>query len=91
MSVNNTIYPKQGLMKKLAYILKYHFHVMLYFYVWFGLFVCGLVAPEHRVAGLKSAMIAHGWQLSLLASLIVLPWPIIYLVRFKTASKNMPK
>ena len=81
-------YPEKGAMKKAVYIVKYHFHAVVYFYVWFGLVVCGLAAPPERVAKLGSGLITQGWQLSLLATLLVLPWPIIYAVRFRVARKN---
>ena len=34
---------------KIVELLKNHLHVMLYTYFWFGLFVGGLVAPQHRI------------------------------------------
>ncbi|HUT52357.1 MAG TPA: hypothetical protein VM658_03100 [bacterium] len=81
-------FPKSGVFKKLAYLVKYHFHAILYLYVWFGLFICGLAAPQHRVALLDSRLITQGWHLSLLSLILVLPWPIIYVVRFINARKD---
>jgi hypothetical protein len=88
MSEAKIKYPTKGGLKKLAWVLKYHFHALLYFYVWFGLFISGLVAPPDRVAKLHSSLITQGWHLSLLATLIVLPWPIIYVLRFKLGKKD---
>lgn len=87
MTPNEIAYPQKGFFKKIVYLLKYHFHAMLYFYVWFGLFICGLAAPQDRVSALHSSIISHGWNLSLLACLLVLPWPIIYVLRFKFSKK----
>ena len=88
MNETDIVYPQKGVFKKLVYFIKYHFHVILFFYVWFGLFICGLVAPPERVAELGSGLVTRGWHLSLLSALIVLPWPIIYIIRFKLAGKS---
>jgi len=88
MNEKNLSYPEKGIFKKLVWFLKYHFHALLFFYVWFGLFVSGLVAPPGRVANLHSSLITLGWHLSLLSTLVVLPWPIIYVLRFKLAKKD---
>ncbi len=88
MSETNIVYPQKGFIKKLVYIVKYHFHVILFSYVWFGIFVCGLAAPTDRVADLGSGIITQGWHLSLMSIFIVLPWPIIYVIRFKFAKKT---
>jgi len=82
------VFPETGTMAKLIYIIKYHFHVILYFYIWFGLFVCGLAAPQERVAELGSSIITQGWHLSVLSVFIVLPWPVIYVLRFKFAGRS---
>jgi hypothetical protein len=84
MTSTEITYPAKGILKKLVYFIKYHFHALLYFYVWFGLFVSGLVAPTARVAALHSSLITSGWHLSLLSTLVVLPWPMIYIIRFRT-------
>ena len=88
MSEANIAYPTKGALKKLVWLFKYHFHALLYFYVWFGLFVSGLVAPSDRVANLHSSLITQGWHLSLLSTLVVLPWPIIYVLRFNLGNKK---
>lgn len=82
------VYPEKGIINKLFFVLKYHFHAILYFYVWFGLFVCGLAAPADRVAKLGSSLITQGWHLSLLSTILVLPWPLIYVLRFKLGKKD---
>ena len=86
--INETLFPEKGIWKKTVYIVKYHFHAILFFYIWFGLFICGLAAPSERVVELGSAVITKGWHLSLLSTLIVLPWPIIYLIRFLRGSRD---
>ncbi|MFA6034464.1 MAG: hypothetical protein WC889_16305 [Myxococcota bacterium] len=75
--------------KRVAYLVRYHLHAMLFFYVWLGLFVCGLVAPDERVAGLGSSVVTRGWHLSLLSVLLVLPWPVLYAIRFRKTHKEM--
>ncbi|MBU2488446.1 MAG: hypothetical protein KKA60_03550 [Proteobacteria bacterium] len=70
-------------MEKILYILKYHLHVILYVYFWFGLFVCGLAAPDGRVEELGSGLISRGWHLSLLSVVLVLPIPILYAWRMR--------
>jgi hypothetical protein len=84
----NTAWPQKGFWKKLVYLVKYHFHALLFTYIWFGLFVCGLTAPEHRVRELGSGLITQGWHLSALSCLLVLPWPVFYIIRFLRTSKN---
>ncbi len=64
-------------------VVKYHLHILLYTYFWFGLFVCGLVTPQHRIDMLESAIITKGWHLSALSLLIILPVPIIYFMRMR--------
>ena len=81
-------YPDKGIWKKAVYFLKYHFHVVLYFYIWFGVFICGLVAPPDRVKELGSGVFTEGWHLSLLSCFVVLPWPVIYVIRFIRARRN---
>jgi len=61
--------------------LKVHLHIALYTYFWFGLFVCGLVAPSDRVAALETDLISEGWHLSLISVFLILPVPILYLIR----------
>jgi hypothetical protein len=65
-----------------------HIHVVLYSYFWLGLFICGLAAPQERVAQLGSGVIQRGWHLSLLSMVLLLPVPIIYFFRMKRAGNK---
>lgn len=76
-------FPDKGLINQIVWLLRYHFHVMLFIYVWFGLVVCGLLAPDARVEQLGSSLVTKGWHLSLLSTLLVFPWPVIYFFRFR--------
>jgi hypothetical protein len=76
-------FPEKGLLKQVVWLIRYHFHAMLFFYVWFGLVLCGLAAPETRVEQLDSCLVNKGWHLSVLSTLLVLPWPVIYFLRFR--------
>ncbi len=76
-------FPDKGLLRQFVWLIRYHFHVMLLLYVWFGLVVCGLLAPDARVEQLGSSLISRGWHLSLLSTLLVFPWPVIYFIRFR--------
>ena len=63
-----------------------HLHAILYSYFWLGLFVGGLVAPEKRVLDLESDWLIQGSQLTFLSLILVLPAPIIYILRMRQAS-----
>ena len=76
-------FPEKGLFKKAVWLVRYHFHAMLFLYIWFGLVVCSLAAPETRVEQLGSCLVTKGWHLSVLSTLLVLPWPLIYFFRFR--------
>jgi hypothetical protein len=76
-------FPDKGLLKQIVWLIRYHFHVMMFLYVWFGLVVCGLVAPDARVEQLGSSLMSRGWHLSVLSTLLVFPWPVIYFIRFR--------
>jgi hypothetical protein len=82
-------FPEKGLLKQVVWLIRYHFHAMLFFYIWFGLVVCGLAAPDARVEQLGSSLIVKGWHLSVLSTLLVLPWPVICFVRFRRHA-NLP-
>ena len=72
--------------KKIKYIIKFlleHFHIVLYFYFWLGIFIGGLVAPQDRVDMLNSGIIIEGWHLSLLSMFLIFPVFIIYYLRIK--------
>jgi len=68
--------------------LKKHFHIILYSYFWFGLFICGLAAPDNRVALLESMIITKGWHISLLSLILILPVPIFYFWRMRKNKTN---
>jgi hypothetical protein len=80
-------FPDKGLLSQIVWLLRYHFHVMLFLYVWFGLVVCGLLAPDARVEQLGSSLVTRGWHLSLLSTLLVFPWPVIYFIRFRKEAR----
>jgi hypothetical protein len=71
--------------------LKYHLHIALYSYFWFGLFVCGLLAPPQRVAALESDLISQGWHLSVLSVCLILPVPVIYILRMRSGAAGTGK
>ena len=68
-------------MDRLKGFLKVHLHILLYSYFWLGLFLCGLAAPDARVAELHSRAVTKGWHLSLISVLLILPVPILYWAR----------
>lgn len=76
-----------GIGHRLKSLLNNHLHVLLYSYFWFGLFVCGLSAPDQRVAELHSSLVTKGWHLSALSLVLVLPVPVVYWLRMR-ATKN---
>jgi hypothetical protein len=55
-----------------------HGPVVLYAWFWFGMFLCGLLAPPERVAGLDSALVSEGWHLSLMSCVLGLPVLLLY-------------
>ena len=46
-----------------------HLPVLLYGWFWFGMVLCGFLAPADRVQGLESTLITEGWHLSLMAGI----------------------
>jgi len=44
-----------------------HFPALLYGWFFFGLFLCGLLAPDDRVRELESGLVTEGWHLSVMA------------------------
>jgi hypothetical protein len=44
-----------------------HFPALLFGWFFFGMFLCGLLAPEDRVRELESSIITEGWHLSLMS------------------------
>jgi hypothetical protein len=67
----------------MVHFLKYHLHIALYTYFWSGLFVCGLLAPPDRVAALDTRIVSQGWQLSLISVFLILPVPVLYVIRMR--------
>ena len=55
-----------------------HFAIVLYGWFFFGMFLCGLLAPPDRVAELGSGLITAGWHLSVLALTLALPVLLLY-------------
>jgi len=53
--------------------LQQHLPVVLFGWFWFGMFLCGLLAPQERVAELGSAVVTEGWHLSAMCVLLGLP------------------
>jgi len=74
---------RKGFTSKVRYLAKYHLHVLLYGYFWFGLFVCGLVAPPERIALLESDLVTRGWHLSLLSTILLVPVLVLYVLRHR--------
>ena len=66
---------------KLFSLFKEHFHVLVYFYFWLGIFVGGFVAPKDRILLLESNVISEGWHLSVLSLVLIFPVFIIYYIR----------
>jgi len=77
-----------GTGQQIKSLFKNHLHVILYTYFWFGLFVCGLSAPDQRVAELHSSLVTKGWHLSLLSLVLVLPVPVVYWLRMRSAKTD---
>ncbi len=64
-------------------LLRNHLHILLYTYFWFGLFICGLVAPQNRIDMLGSSIIKEGWHLSVLSLILIFPVPLLYIIRMR--------
>ncbi|MDC0231402.1 hypothetical protein OAK19_05500 [Aureispira] len=69
--------------KYLMALIKYHLHILLYFYFWLGIFIGGLVAPIERIEMLNSNVITEGWHISLLSVFLIFPVFVIYSFRMK--------
>ena len=55
-----------------------HFAITLYTWFFLGMALCGLLVPPERVAVLESAVITHGWHLSVMALLFIGPVLLLY-------------
>ena len=66
------------MLKRIFKILFKHFHIILYFYFWLGIFIGGFIAPKERIELLKSDIITEGWHISLLSLVLICPVFIIY-------------
>ena len=58
-----------------------HLPALLYGWFWVGMALCGLLAPDHRVAALESALVQEGWHLSVMASVLGVPPLVAYWLR----------
>jgi len=61
--------------------LELHLPALIYGWFWFGMFLCGLLAPPERVAILESGLVTQGWHLSLMACLFGVPILSAYWLR----------
>ena len=61
--------------------LDVHLPAVLYAWFWFGMFLCGLLAPADRVAELQSGVVQQGWHLSAMACVLGLPVIVAYALR----------
>ena len=50
-----------------------HLPALLYGWFWFGLFLCGLLAPPERVVLLESTWVTQGWHLSAMTCIFGIP------------------
>ena len=58
--------------------LQLHLPALLFAWFWFGMFLCGLLAPPDRVADLGSAILQEGWHVSVMCVLLGLPVVLLY-------------
>ena len=58
-----------------------HLPAILFGWFFFGMFLCGFLAPQHRVAELESTVITEGWHLSAMACLFGIPILSAYWLR----------
>ena len=69
--------------------LQVHLPVVLYAWFWFGMFLCGLLAPADRVAQLESAVITEGWHLSAMSVVLGLPVILLYIHRMRAPEPDV--
>ena len=58
-----------------------HLPALLYGWFWFGMFLCGFLAPADRVLELQSGLITKGWHLSVMAIAFGSPILTLYWLR----------
>jgi hypothetical protein len=63
--------------------LQVHLPIVLYGWFWFGMFLCGFLAPAERVAMLESGVISEGWHLSAMSVVLGLPVVLLYIRRMR--------
>lgn len=63
--------------------LQLHLPIVLFAWFWFGMFLCGLLAPAERVSALDSAVLSEGWHISLLCVLLGVPVVVLYWRRLR--------
>ena len=65
-----------------------HLPALLSGWFWFGMFLCGLLAPAERVAELHSGLIQEGWHLSAMAVCLGGPILVVYWLRMSASSSR---
>jgi len=70
--------------------LEKHLHILLYAGFWISLGTYGLVAPDHRVAELGSALVTKGAHLSLIALVLGAPPVLLYCWRMRGSPAGSP-
>ena len=65
-----------------------HLPALLYGWFFFGMFLCGFLAPDDRVAGLESGLITEGWHLSAMSVVLGLPVVLLYIHRMRAADPD---
>ena len=73
-------------MKKLLAIFFKHLPIILYSFFWVSIFIGGLYAPQARIDLLDSSWITKGNHISIISCLVMWPFIIVYLFRFKQTS-----
>jgi len=67
-----------------------HLPILLYGWFWFGMFLCGLLAPPDRVAALESEWLTEGWQLSAMSAVFGVAIVTAYFVRIRPKPGRTP-
>ena len=69
--------------------LQLHLPVLLYAWFWFGMFLCGLLAPPDRVTELDSVLVREGWHLSVMCCVLGLPVVALYVRRMRRSRSRV--